>query len=94
METGNVIFVMLDGIERHELRKIGQTIADALHLRDEHLIVLRLVVRDAIVQNVKQQIVGQTILLGKSFRRNGFELGTIRAGLGKRTARKPRRVLC
>ena len=52
---------------------------DALHLRDGHLVSLQLVVRNAIVQNVKQEIVRDSILLGKSLRRNGRELRTIPA---------------
>src|SRR5208283_3765115 len=63
VETGNVIFVMLHGIKRYGVRKIGKTVVDALHLRDGHLIILQRVVRNAIIQNVKQEIVGEAILL-------------------------------
>jgi hypothetical protein len=57
VETRNVIFVMLNRIKRHGVQKIGQAVVDALHLRYGHLLGLQFVVRNAVVQNVKQEIV-------------------------------------
>ena len=57
---------MLKRIERYGVRKIGEAEVDALHLRDGHLVVLQQVVGNAVIQNVKQEIVGEAILLGKS----------------------------
>ena len=66
METRNVVFVMLDRIQRHGIRKIREAVVDALHLRNGHLVVFQLEVRYAIVQNMKQEVVRETILLGKT----------------------------
>ena len=57
VETRNVILVVSDAVERYGVRKIGKAVVDALHLRDGHLVILQRVVRNAVIQNVKQEIV-------------------------------------
>src|ERR1700683_1183417 len=64
VETRDVIFVMPHGIKRHGVRQIGEAVVVALHLRDGHLVILQLVVRNTIIQDVNQEIVRETILFG------------------------------
>ncbi len=73
MKPRNVVLVMLDRIEGHRKRKVGETRVDAIHLIDRHLIFFELIVGEPLLQHANQEIVREKVLLGKACGRDAVE---------------------
>jgi hypothetical protein len=86
VETGNVILVVLDGVERHGQRKVGQAGVHAVHLIDRHLVLFEVIVVQTLLENADEEVVGEGVLLGKTNGRDSFE-ATEEGGVGAVTAR-------
>ena len=65
-KTGDIVLVMLDGIEWNGKRQIGKAGMDAILLVDRHLVFFEIEVGDALLQHADQQIVRELILIRKS----------------------------
>ena len=66
-----VILVMLDGVEGHGERKVGEGGVDAspaAGCAEGHLILFEVVVLNALLQLAKEEVVGDEVLLGKAGR--------------------------
>src|SRR5271156_5653408 len=66
---------MLDGIERHAERKVGEIGMDAALLIDGHLVFLKLEVGDALLEDADEGIVGKLALIGEAGGGDGVEAG-------------------
>jgi hypothetical protein len=66
---------MLDGVEGNRERQIGESGVDAILLVDGHLEFLERVIRDALLEDTDEKIVGELILLGESGCGDGLEAG-------------------
>ena len=63
MKTGDVVFVVLDRIERDGERQIREIGMDAVLLVDWHLIFFKVEVGDALLEYANQQVVGELVLV-------------------------------
>ena len=75
VEAGDVVLVVLDGVERDGEREVGQLGVRAIHLRDGHLVLFEAVVGEALLEGADEQIVGEQVLLGEAGGGDGFEAG-------------------
>ena len=69
VEAGNIILVMLNGVEGHREREIGQAgmnAPSAAGCTERHLVLFEVVVLDALLDLAEKQIVGDEVLLGKA----------------------------
>ena len=73
VQARDVVFVMLDRIERHRQRQIGEIGVDADLLVDRHLILFEAEVGDALLQNANHQIVRELVLIGELSRRDRLQ---------------------
>ena len=75
VEAGDVVLVVLDGVERDGEREVGEVGVRAVHLRDGHLVFFEAVVVEALLEGAHEQVVGELILLGEAGGGDGFEAG-------------------
>jgi hypothetical protein len=68
---------VLDGVERHAEGKVGQASVDSVHLVDGHLVVFELVVVEALLEDAREEVMGEKILLGEAGGGDGFEAGEV-----------------
>jgi hypothetical protein len=68
---------VLDGVERHAEREVGEASVDAVHLVDRHLVVFELVVVETLLEDASEEVVGEDILLGEAGGGDGFEAGEV-----------------
>ena len=73
VKASDVVFVMLHGIERHGLGKIGESGVNAVLLIDGHFIFFEVKVGDALLQNANEQVVGELILIGEAGGGDGLQ---------------------
>ena len=75
MQSGDVVLVVLDRVERNGERQIGKAGVDAILLVDRHLVLFEIVVGDALLQHAHQKIVGELVLIGETSSGNGLQPG-------------------
>ena len=66
LQAGDVVLVVLDGIEGDGERQVREAGMDAVLLVDGHLVFFEVVVGDALLQNANEQIVGESVLVGEA----------------------------
>jgi hypothetical protein len=66
MQARDVVFVMLDRIERDSLREIGQAGVNAALLIDRHLIFLEIEIGDPLFEHTDHEVVRELVLIAKS----------------------------
>ena len=57
MKTGNVVLVVLEGLEWDRKRKVGEAGVDAILLVDWHLVLFEVEIGDALLQHANEQVV-------------------------------------
>jgi hypothetical protein len=75
MQTGDVILVVFDRVERDRQREVGEAGMDAILLVDGHLVLFKTEVGDALLEDTNQEVVRELVLVGKARSRNGLQPG-------------------
>ena len=77
VEARDVVLVVLDGVEGHAERKVGEAGVDAVHLVDGHLVLFEVVVVEALLEDAGEEVVGEEVLLGEAGGGDGLEAGEV-----------------
>ena len=75
VQTGDVVLVVLDGVEGDGKRQIREAGMDAVLLVDRHLVLFEIEVGDALLKHANEEVVGELVLVGEAGRRDGFQPG-------------------
>ena len=75
VKPGDVVLIVLHGVEGNRQRQIGETGMDAVLLVDRHLVLFEVEVGDALLQDANQEVVGELVLIGEAGGRDGLEAG-------------------
>src|SRR5216683_814193 len=75
MKTGNVVLVVLEGVEWDRKRQVGEAGVDAILLVNWHLVLFEVVVGDALPENTNKEVVRELVLVGEPGGRDSFEPG-------------------
>ncbi len=73
VQTRDVVFIVLDGIQRDGKWQVREAGMDAVHLVDWHLVLFEIEVGDALLENTDHEVVGELILVGETGSRDGFQ---------------------
>ena len=68
MKTGDVVLVVLDGVEGNGKRQIREAGMDAVLLVDRHLVLFEVEVGDALLEDTNEQVVRELVLVGEAGR--------------------------
>ena len=74
MQPRDVVLVMLDRVERHRVRQIGQPRMNAALRRHRHLVILQIEVIDVLLHVPQKEVVRRPILLAEPLGRNRLDL--------------------
>ncbi len=75
VKAGNVVFVVLDRVERNGQRQIRQAGMDAILLVDWHLELFEVEVGDTLFEDTSEEVVRELVLIGEAGTRSGFKAG-------------------
>src|ERR1017187_3816199 len=75
LKTGDVVFVVLDGVEGNGQRQIRKAGMDAILLIDWRLVLFKVEVGDALLEDTNEEVVGELVLVEESNTRDGFKPG-------------------
>jgi hypothetical protein len=79
MQAGNVVLVVLDGVEWDRKRQVGEAGVDAILLVNWHLVLFEVVVGDALPEDTNEEtngeVVRELVRVGEPRGRDSFEPG-------------------
>ena len=73
VKTGDVVLVVLDGVEGNGQRQIREAGMDAILLIDWHLVLFEVEVGDALLEDTNQEVMGELVLVGEARTGDGFK---------------------
>ncbi len=75
VKPGDVVFIVLNRVERNGQRQIRKAGMDAVLLVDWHLVLFEVEVGDALFEDTKEEVVGELVLVGEASRGDRFKSG-------------------
>ncbi len=73
VKAGDVVFVMLDGVEGDGKGQIREAGVDAVLLVDRHLVFFKVEIGTALAEQTHQDVVGELVLVVEAGSRDGFQ---------------------
>ena len=94
VEAGDVVLVVLDGVEGHGEREVGEAGVDAAQLPStRHLVLLQVVVVHALLQVAEEEVVRDAVFFGEAVRGDGLDAGEV-GGVDLVASARWRRASC